>query len=186
MKEKAKEYGTYIVFSFNETENGEYFNTAFILNREGKTEGKYHKTHLTMAELEAEMTPGKEIKVFDTEIGRIAVPICWDFFFPGYAMEITRQKVDIICHPTAGYKEERMCQRAKECGAYLVVSTVHGYESSAIYAPDGNRLADASGNNGYGVAEIDLNKPVYTYWQSYPADTDGTNIYRNESRWDLY
>ncbi len=186
MREKAKKYKTFIAFSFNEYDNGEYFNTGFLIDRNGEIAGKYHKTHLTMAELEAEMTPGRDIKVFDTEIGRIAIPICWDLFFPGYAMQITKQKVDIICHPTAGYKDSRMSQRAKECGAYLIVSTVHDYDASAIYAPDGTRIADASEHNGYGVAEIDLNKPVYTYWQSYPANTDGTNIYRNESRWDLY
>lgn len=186
VRERAKKYNTYIAFSFHEVENGVYYNTAFLIDRKGEIAGKYHKSHLTMAELEAGMAPGSEIKVFDTDIGRIAIPVCWDLFFPGYAMEITKQKVDIICHPTAGFLDFRMCQRAKECGAYLIVSTVHDYSASAIYGPNGMRLTDASEHNGYGVVEVDMNKPVYTYWQSYPADTDGTNIYRNESRWDLY
>lgn len=186
IREKAKKYNTYIAFSFAEKENGNYYNTGFLIGRKGEIVGKCHKVHLTMSELEGGMVPGDEVKIFETDIGRIAISICWDLFFPNYAAEIMYKKADIVCHPTAGYTDTRVMQRAKDCGAYLVVSTVTDHKNSVILNPDGNRLADASQHNGYGCVEIDINKPVYTYWQSYPADTDGKNIYYHEARWELY
>lgn len=186
VRERAKKYKTHIVFSFAEVEDGNYYNTGFLIGREGEIIGKMHKSHLTMAEYEAGMIAGDEIKVFDTDIGRIAIAICWDLFFPGLSAILMKNKVDIVCHPTAGYTETRVKQRAKDCGAYLVVSTVTEHRNSVILSPEGERLADASEHGGYGCAEVDLNKPIYTYWQSYPADTDGKNIYLNEARWDIY
>lgn len=186
VREKAKKYNTYIALSYAEKENGNYCNSGILIGRNGEIVGKCHKVHLTMAEYECGMVPGDEIKVFDTDIGRIAIAICWDLFFANYASEILHKKVDIVCHPTAGYTDTRVMQRAKDCGAYLVVSTVTKHENSVILDPEGRRLADASEHNGYGCVEVDINKPVYTYWQSYPADTDGKNIYYHESRWDLY
>lgn len=186
IRERAKKYKTHIVFSFCEKENGNYYNTGFLIGRDGEIIGKMHKSHLTMSEYEVEMVPGDEIKVFETDIGRIAIAICWDLFFPGLAAMLMKKKVDIVCHPTAGFNETRVKQRAKDCGAFLVVSTVTKFENSVILNPEGERLADASQHDGYGCAVVDINKPIYTYWQSYGADTDGKNVYYHESRWDLY
>ena len=36
------------------------------------------------------------------------------------------------------------------------------------------------------VATVDMNRPEYKYWQSYPSYTEAKNVYRKEARWDLY
>ncbi len=186
IRKKAKEYNTYIVFSYHEVENGIFYNTGFLIDRNGNISGKYRKTHLTMAEIEAGMAPGEEIVVFDTDIGKIGIAICWDLYFPELARKMQKMGVDIICNPTAGYRESRMIERARESGAYIITSTVTNFEDSAVFAPDGTKICDASEHNGYGAITVDINKPCYIYWQSYPALTCGKEIYLNEARWDLY
>lgn len=186
IREKAKQYSTHIVFSYHEEENGVFFNTGYLIGRNGEILGKYRKTHITMAELEAGMAPGEEIKVFDTDIGKIGIAICWDIFFPEFVRKMQKMGVDIICNPTAGYRESRIFERARESGAYIIVSTVTDFKDSAIFNPFGEKIADASEHNGYAVATVDINKPYYVFWQSYPTRTSGKNVFPNEARWDLY
>lgn len=186
IREKAKQYNTHIVFSFRELENGQHYNTGFLIDRKGNIAGKYRKTHLTMSELENGLTPGEEIKVFDTDIGKIGIAICWDIFFPELVRKMQKLGVDIICNPTAGYRESRIFERARDCGAYVIVSTVTDFKDSAVFGPDGEKLCNASEHNGYGAVTVDINKPYYVYWQSYPAKTCARDVYLNEARWELY
>lgn len=139
-----------------------------------------------MSEYENGLTPGKEIKVFDTEIGKIGIAICWDIFFPEHIRAMQKQGVDIIINPTAGYRIERIKERCVESGAYIVTSVAAGFEKSAIFNPLGNVLADASLNYGYACVEVDITEPQYYFYQSYPAYTASKNIYLNEARFDLY
>jgi len=186
IREKAKKYNTHIVFSFLELEDGEYVNGGFLIGRQGEILGKCRKTHLTMSELENGMTPGEEIKVFDTDIGKIGIAICWDIFSPELVRKMQKLGVDIICNPTAGYRESRVIERARESGAYIITSTVTDFKDSAVFAPIGQKICDASEHNGYGAITVDMNKPQYIYWQSYPALTSGKEIFLNEARWELY
>ena len=187
IREKAKQYKTHIVCSYHEVDDGVFYNTGYLIGRNGEILGKYRKTHLTMAELEAGMAPGEEIAVFDTDIGKIGIAICWDLYFPELVRKMQMMGVDIICNPTAGYRESRMIERARESGAYIITSTsTNVFEDSAVFAPIGEKLCDASEHNGYGAVTIDINKPQYVFWQSYPALTSGKEIVPNEARWDLY
>lgn len=186
IRDKAKQYNTYIAFSFHEEENGHFYNSGILIDRNGEIVGKCHKCHLTMSEYENGLTPGNEIKVFDTDIGKIGIAICWDIFYPEYIREMQKQGVDIIINPTAGYLYERINQRCQESGAYIVTSVASSFEMSGIFNPRGEMIANAGTNYGYAIAEVDILKPEYWYYLSYPALTESKNIYLNEARFDLY
>ena len=186
IKKKAKQYNTYIAFSFHEEEDGHYYNSGILINRNGEIVGKCHKCHLTMSEYESGLTPGKEIKVFDTEIGKIGIAICWDIFYPECIREMQKQGVDIIINPTAGYMYERINQRCQESGAYIVTSVAASFENSGIFNPLGEMIANAGTNYGYAIAEVDITKPKHMFYLSYPTFTESKNIYLNEARFDLY
>ncbi len=186
IKKKAKQYNTYFAFSFHEEEDGHYYNSGILINRNGEIVGKCHKCHLTMSEYESGLTPGKEIKVFDTEIGKIGIAICWDIFYPECIREMQKQGVDIIINPTAGYKYERINQRCQESGAYIVTSVAAEFEKSGIFNPLGEMIANAATNYGYAIAEVDITKPEHMFYLSYPTFTESKNIYLNEARFDLY
>lgn len=183
---KARQYSTYMVFSLRIKRGDRLTNTGFLINRSGEIEGLYDKSHITMNERFKGCVPGDDFKVFDTELGRIAIVICWDMFFPEFISALRKQKVDIICHPSAGFLKRRVAERAYESGAYIITSGVEELTHSAIFNPLGDVIADASENDGYAVCEIDINKPYYTYWLSYPAYTMSDNIFENERRGELY
>lgn len=186
IKKKAKQYNTYIAFSFHEEENGLFYNSGILIDRNGEIKGKCHKCHLTMGEYESGLTPGQEINVFQTDFGKVGFAICWDIFFPEHIRVLQKCKVDVIINPTAGYRAERISERCRESGAFIVTSTAASFEKSAIFNPKGEMLCNAGLNFGYACVEVDIKKPNYYYYQSYPAYTDAKNIYLNEARFDLY
>lgn len=186
IKKKAKQYNTYIAFSFHEEENGHYYNSGILIDRNGEIAGKCHKCHLTMSEYENGLTPGNEIKVFDTDIGKVGIAICWDIFYPEFVREMQKQGVDIIINPTAGYLYERINQRCQESGAYIVTSVSSSFENSGIFNPLGEMIANAGTHYGYAICEVDIAKPKRWFYLSYPAYTEPKNIYLNEARFDLY
>lgn len=186
MKRKACQYGTMIVFSMRLIRDGRKSNTALLIDRNGKIAGTYDKIHITMGERDKGLVPGKDFAVFDTDIGRIGFAICWDMFFPEHISALRKQGVDIICNPTAGYEERRTAERAYEAGAYIVTSGVEDLSYSAIFNPLGEKISDASENDGFAVAEIEIGRKYPTFWLSWPCDTYSGNIFENERRGDLY
>ena len=61
------------------------FNTAVLFDRSGELLGCYDKTHLTFGELRAGISCGTEYPVFDLDVGRVALHICYDEWFPEVA-----------------------------------------------------------------------------------------------------
>ena len=139
-----------------------------------------------MGEYENGMTPGREIKVFDTEIGKIGIAICWDIFFPEHVRAMQKQGVDIIVNPTAGYRQDRIHERCTESGAYIITSVAASFDKTGIFNPYGEMIDNAGTHYGYACAEVDITKPYYCFYQSYAADTAAKNVYLNEARFDLF
>ncbi len=183
--EKAKEYNTYIALSFLENEDGYIYNSGFLIDRNGKLAGKCHKCHLTMGEYECGYAPGKEIKVFDTDFGKVGIAICWDIFFPEHIRAMQKQGVEVIINSTAGYSETRIAERCREAGAFIVTATSAGYQMSGIFNPYGEKIADASAEFGIVCKEVDLNEKYYWEWMSYPSLGRANDIYLNELRTDI-
>ena len=75
---KARQYHTYIIAGMLELDGGKTYDTAVLIDRQGRIAGKYRKTHLPLAEVEDGETPGSDYPVFDTDFGRIGILICWD------------------------------------------------------------------------------------------------------------
>jgi len=49
---KAREYNTYIIAGMLELDGGKTYDTAVLIDRQGRIAGKYRKTHLPLAEVE--------------------------------------------------------------------------------------------------------------------------------------
>ncbi len=91
---KAKEIGSYLFAgSFIEKNNGNYYNTSLLFDPEGKLLGAYRKIHLfRYGSKEGELlTRGNEIKVVDTEFGKMGLSTCYDLRFP----ELYRAETDL-------------------------------------------------------------------------------------------
>lgn len=186
ISEKAKECNTFICFSIRLKRGEKLTNTGVLINRKGEIEALYDKSHITMGERISGVEPGNDFKVIDTELGKVAIVICWDMFFPEYISALRAQGVELICHPTAGFAERRIGERAYEAGAYIITSGVDRLCESAIFNPLGEKLTDATENDGYAVCELEIGRKFPTFWLSWPCDTFSDNIFENERRKDLY
>jgi predicted amidohydrolase len=82
-----------------------YFNTSVVFGPEGKIIGMYRKTHIPHDPGFWEQhyfSPGDTgIKMFDTPVGKLAVLICYDQWFPEAARLAALQGAEIIVYPTA-------------------------------------------------------------------------------------
>lgn len=195
MKAKAKQYSCYIVANLHEKDDdNHYYNTSVLIGRDGEIVGKYSKTHNSMSEFEKGLTPGNEYPVFDTDIGKIGMLICWDAYFPEPARMLTQNGADLIVVSTVGDAAYRHVARAMENGVYVLVSGNHfanlnncGILPCKIIDPQGHVLSQTINENSPAVAEVDLGYKLRTGYLSIPGTmTDPHNIYANDRRPDIY
>ncbi len=85
MSEKARQLGAFVHSgSFVENQDDKYFNTSILFDPNGKKIAVYRKIHLfTYQCREPEiLTPGNQITVADTGLGKIGMATCYDLRFP--------------------------------------------------------------------------------------------------------
>ena len=107
MQEVAKEHGMVLIVPvYEEEQTGIYYNTAAVIDADGKYLGKYRKTHIP------HVAPGFWEKFyfrpgnlgypcFDTAFARIGVYICYDRHFPEGARCLGLNGAEIIFNPSA-------------------------------------------------------------------------------------
>lgn len=168
----AKKHRLWVVACFNEREAARVYNTAILLDREGRLAGKYRKVQLPREEWQQGIVPGSEYPVFETDFGRIAIQICYDWFFPEIGTIWGLQRAEIVFAPTWGTTfpdqdgraegETVFRVRARDNGIYLVPSVFDG--NSLIIDPLGRILASSKGQTGVFWAEVDLNQREPLWW----------------------
>ena len=153
--ELARKYKMYIVAALGEREKHAVYNTAVLIDREGKIAGKYRKVYIPEGEFDQGSAQGDSYPVFDTDFGRIGIMICWDSWFVDPARALAVQGAEIILMPIWGGNPTLIRARSIENHVYLVSC---GYDvESNIYDPWGELLAEATERPGVAYADIDLN-----------------------------
>jgi predicted amidohydrolase len=161
LEDLAKKEKMHIVFGMierSEKAHAVLYNTAVLLGPEGFI-GKYQKMHLpthSVFEEKRYFRPGYQASVFDTEIGKVGLMICYDVFFP----EVTRMlrlngSQLIICisaSPAVRRKffEVLTVARAMENTTYLAYVNLVGIEDglqfwggSRLIGPNGSIISQA-------------------------------------------
>ena len=107
MQDVAKQHGMVLIVPiYEEEQTGIYYNTAAVIDADGKYLGKYRKTHIP------HVAPGFWEKFyfrpgnlgypcFDTAFARIGVYICYDRHFPEGARCLGLNGAEIIFNPSA-------------------------------------------------------------------------------------
>ena len=172
LAEAARRNKIWVVAGLTELDGDVAYNTAVLLDRNGEIAGKYRKVHLPREEWKKGIRPGDEYPVFDTEFGKVAIQICYDWFFPEAAEIFALQGAEIIFAPTWGNTlpdeegrvdgESTFRVRARDNGVYMVPSVYSG--NSLVIDPMGRILASNEGKDGVFWAEIDLNKHEHLRW----------------------
>jgi predicted amidohydrolase len=140
--------------------DGTTHNTAFLLGRDGKEIGRYHKVNLPLAE--QGHARGHGFPVFQTaDLGGVGMLICYDMVFPEAPRCLALAGADIIFHPTLGgaaigdddISLAAFRTRAVENFVYLVVAM--RARGSMIISPQGRVIARSQEPDGLAIADID-------------------------------
>jgi agmatine deiminase len=101
----AKEHQVVIIVPvFEKAPDGKYYNSAVVISPDGTTSTPYHKIHIPQDPGFYEkgyFYPGSSYQVVATPLGRIAVLICYDQWFPEAARSVALDGAEIIFYPTA-------------------------------------------------------------------------------------
>lgn len=139
--------------SMPEIKDGKLYNVGYLCKRDGSVE-RYEKLHVTPDEAKVwGLQGGHELKVFDTDCGKIGVLICYDSEFPELSRLLADQGMDILFIPFLtdtqnGYSRVRHCAQARaienECyvaiaGSVGNLPNVHNmdiqYAQSMVFTP---------------------------------------------------
>jgi len=159
----AKQHGIFLAGGLYERDGEACYNTAVLFDRNGELVGKYRKVHLPFSELYGGLQPGSEFPVFDTELGRIGLQVCYDHHFVESARNLAMNGAEIILTPIWGdmrsdgdVYESVARSRAVDNGVFYVTS-IYSNRRSLIIDPHGRILAETSGSDpSLAVAELDL------------------------------
>ena len=106
MQEVAKQHGVVLIVPMYEEEQpGVYYNTAAVIDADGKYLGKHRKNHIPQVKGFWEkfyFRPGNlGYPVFDTAVGRIGVYICYERHFPEGWRALGLAGAKIVFNPSA-------------------------------------------------------------------------------------
>lgn len=157
----AKKTETYIVFGMpelSEKTHATVYNSAVLIGPEGFI-GKYRKMYLpthSVFEEKRYFRPGYQTAVFDTELGKIGLIICYDIFFPEVSRLTRLEGAQLIICISASPAVRRMffetltAARAIENSSFLAYVNLVGIEDglqfwggSRLIGPQGKILAKA-------------------------------------------
>ncbi|MFN4314292.1 MAG: nitrilase-related carbon-nitrogen hydrolase [Chitinophagaceae bacterium] len=110
-------------------ENDNLYNVSYLFKRDG-TYGKQYKIHITPHERKWwGVQPGNEVRVFDTDCGKISIAICYDIEFPELSRIAASKGTRIIFVPfntdeRRSYLRVRYCSHARaiENQVYVVLT----------------------------------------------------------------
>ncbi|MBN2313750.1 MAG: carbon-nitrogen hydrolase family protein [Sedimentisphaerales bacterium] len=172
LAEAARRNHIWVVAGLTEKVGDVVYNTAVLLDRQGGLAGKYRKVHLPRGEWKEGVRPGHEYPVFETDFGKVAIQICYDWFFPETAEIFALHGAEMIFAPTWGNTlpdeggrvdgESTFRVRARDNGVYMIPSVYDG--NSLVIDPMGRILASNKGKEGVFWAEIDLNTREPLWW----------------------
>ena len=95
----SSQLGLVVVGSLPLLADGNIYNAAYLLDN-GAVVGCYRKLHMfsTMGE-DRFLSPGDQLLVTDTSVGRVGVAICYDLRFPELFRKMALDGAEIICLP---------------------------------------------------------------------------------------
>ncbi|TPW20341.1 MAG: nitrilase/cyanide hydratase and apolipoprotein N-acyltransferase [Elusimicrobia bacterium] len=188
MRRAASDLGLVVVAPIYELDarNGRRYNTAVVIEQDGRVLGKYRKAHIPCGTNEqgsfnetfyyGRSDGGRATKalypVFKTSVGRVGVSICYDRHFSGVAAALAAAGAQLVFSPavTFGEKSRRMWELE-----FLVDAARHRlfiggsnrlgaerpwnqrYFGAGYFAgPDGQKLPELSDHPNLVLADLDL------------------------------
>lgn len=193
MQELAAKHNMVLVVPLYEEElTGVYYNSAAVIDADGKYLGKYRKNHIPHCNPgfweKFYFRPGNlGYPVFDTKVGKVGVYICYDRHFPEGWRELGLNGAEIVFNPSAtvaGLSEYlwKLEQPAAACANMYFVGAINrsGLEQpwaigefygSTYFADPRGQLLEQGPREGDAVVisdlDLDVIREVRNVWQFY-------------------
>jgi predicted amidohydrolase len=166
----AARRGVAVVGTLIERHGDDVYDTAIVIDSDGRYAGAYRKTHLHPTE-DSHFTPGDRLAVVELRSGlRIGLAICFELGFPELFAELALSGAHVIAVPSAvpdgfGYLLDlRMRARAQDNQVFVLAANLAGDDGftrwcggSAIVDPRGEPLALApTDHDAQLAAELEL------------------------------
>ncbi len=142
LQEVARRLGVHLVWGTYERgqKRGVVYNSAVLIGPGGDVLGVYRKTHPFCTETLARggwVTPGDEVCVVDTELGRIGMVICFDGDYPELARIQAVRGAEVIARPSALLRSADIWEltsraRAYDNHVYVVGANATGVDAAGV------------------------------------------------------
>ncbi len=123
LQEAARALGVHVVWGTYERgpQRGVVYNSAVLIGPGGDVLGVYRKTHPFCTELASRggwVTPGDEVCVVDTTLGRIGMIICFDGDYPELSRITALHGAEVIARPSALLRSADIWELTNRARAY--------------------------------------------------------------------
>ena len=161
---RAKRYSTNIICPLLEKRGDVVHNSAVVIDRKGQIIGIYEKLHpvttsLDFTVFESGVIPGKEPKVFDLDMGRIGILICFDIQWPKEWAKLGQMGAEIVFWPSAYDGGFPLQARAWDHHYYVVSAVKSAY--ARIIDITGEILMQTGSRAAVIGMEIDLDQRYF-------------------------
>jgi len=189
--ELAKRYKAYVVpWEYEIDGQGRKYNISYILDREGMEAGRFRKVHLTYGELKWGMMNGADFPVFDLEIGKVGIMICFDNYWAESARILGLRGAELILYPLNGDTlcggwEIKTRARAIDNSLYIASSQIQAkYEAAytGLFGPYGDVLVKLRENAAHCVMEIETGRDVIIHSTGKQEFSENIREYLNLTR----
>ena len=150
---------------------GEVFNSSVLIGPTGEILGRYRKTHPFCTELLSRggwVTPGDQVAVVDTELGKIGMIICFDGDYPELSRIQALLGAEIIARPSALLRSADIWELTNRARAYDNHVFVIG--ANAVGADPGGALYFGNSMIVTPIAEVIARGATHEGWVSARLD----------------
>lgn len=170
VQEWAENFNVKVIFGFPEVVNNKVYNSACLINHNGELIGVHRKAHLWNEEANY-YSAGDNFHVWETDIGKIGIMICYDTQFPESARLLALKGAQMILVPTGNMspfeslQPFNICSRAEENQIFVITTNLVGTEEplyffgeSTAADPFGKIIAKADQTEKGILVNIDIGK----------------------------
>lgn len=173
LQQAARTAGAHVVWGTYECglERGVVYNSAVLIGPDGDVLGTYRKTQPFCSEDVRRggwVTPGDDVTVVETPLGRIGLAICFDGDFPELWRIQALQGAEVIARPSALLRSADIAEmtsraRAYDNHVYVVAANatgtdpagVHYFGNSHVVDPTSHTIARAASHECWITARLD-------------------------------
>ena len=119
LSQAARQHELYVVCPLLVSEDGQRYNCAVLIGRQGEIVGVYRKNFPTHGELAAGITPGVETPVFETDFGRVGLCICFDLNYWEVGSGLCHNRAELVIWPSMWAGGRMLSKWAMEFGFNL-------------------------------------------------------------------